>query len=1579
MFERDGAGTGDTQRHLKPSGKNKKSRRSQENDDEDDFFKSLAPSKLPKFVELLKSKTVLPGLRLLGVVTEVQASELRVSLPHGLRGRVLLENAGEGIEVRGGGNRSGKRNGGGFHLNSYFDVGQMVRCRVVGAGMEKEGKETKSSLVDVSIKLGDVHAGLRKDAICEGACLAASVKSVEDHGYVLDFGIKGATGFLTKKNVSEGRELLPGSLVDVLVTSVQTKGSEKHALVTAEGKAVRGATTRAWSGVDVNALLPGMLVNVNVRNVLSDGLLVSFLTFFTGTVDPFHLGKALGAFKAGQKLKARVLYCDAEKKRIGLSMLPHVLGWEGAVLPSKGEVFEKATVRRVDAGLGLLIELPNTAKSPESASENDSGTCYQAFAHISNVSDTKVSAEDLGKKFKPSQVVRCRVIGFREVDGLASVSLKPSVVDGSLLDISELQAGVKVSGIVDSIDSSVMTVRLSPHLKALVPAMHLSDATHKKAYKKFKVGQTVSGAVLEMQPAMRKIVMTLKKSLIDSKYPIVGSLDDVSTGMKSHGVVTGVRDDGIFVTFYNNMSGLVPESQLGLKASQSPHDAFSVGQVVKARVLGANIKTRRLRLTLLTKQQAADIAARGDRLGGLGVGELVNGVIRQVLKTAINDRMDADGDDDDDENDSEVTGYIIQLNPSNASNANINDVFGRLDVGHLADHPSACIALSETLRIGAVLEDLVVLERLEVVQQVRLTNKDSIRRHVASGDMPLRLEDIRVGSVLPGFVASVSGDAVYVRFMDHLTGRARLQQLSDTFVGDPASAFHVNMSVRACVSKIDLDNGQISVSLKESICSEASGMYVRSLFRDLEAAGRFDSDTSVDWGTAFPFGSKVDVTVHSIKEYGILCDFKKYPDVVGLISEGQCDSSQTNKLKEGSRISATVLDISRKDGIVDLSALKIAEKALKRKSKGVSQVSEGDAVEATVLQVKSEEGYAIVALPEDKNPAIGFACITDFNASYITGLGVGEKLKTRVVAMPSADTGNRLVLVPEGVKQAQSGKRNGTTKVTGTRKALPERGAQVDVKVDAVHTLYADVTVTTVVSPDGADSPDDELHHHKGKLHISQMDGDISSIAPGSVHKAHVIGLTDLKAKKAPTIHVSIRPTGETHTLEWKNIKVGQSLTGFVQEVKNENIWITYSPFVKGRSFIPDSCASLDDCRAAASTFTVGKRVRTRVLSINPDKHAMDVLIIAEDAGDAPSRSFAAGTLACGYVTAASGHGVTVKLAWDTVGRVNLTDIFSVAVKNALTPAQTLKGAFVKVSVITTKTSKTHPMISLSLRASAGAESSISADVSAKSAKSAKSAIQPLPAALIPKPNIKLSELSPGAPVSGYVKTAGKMGVFVSLGRDLEARIKLRQLQDEFVDDPLSAYPPGTFVQGRVVAIHDGKVDVSLRSRKANANVDAYTEGQIVKGTVKRIEKFGVFVAISDSALTGMAHVSELCDGFVQDIAKLFKVGQDVQARVIKVDKENGKLSLGLKPSYFELGDEGEDGEGDVVMAQSSDDDLDEALLAVGGGNGGRSDDDSPEDDSAEDDSPEDSSDSKSGSDDGSSDDLDEQLLNNRV
>lgn len=54
--------------------------------------------------------------------------------------------------------------------------------------------------------------------------------------------------------------------------------------------------------------------------------------------------------------------------------------------------------------------------------------------------------------------------------------------------------------------------------------------------------------------------------------------------------------------------------------------------------------------------------------------------------------------------------------------------------------------------------------------------------------------------------------------------------------------------------------------------------------------------------------------------------------------------------------------------------------------------------------------------------------------------------------------------------------------------------------------------------------------------------------------------------------------------------------------------------------------------------------------------------------------------------------------------------------------------------------------------------------------------------------------------VRGYVKSVSAAGAFVALARDLEARVKLNNLADGYVEEPKTAFPEGQLVTGRVIA-----------------------------------------------------------------------------------------------------------------------------------------------------------------------------------
>jgi hypothetical protein len=101
---------------------------------------------------------------------------------------------------------------------------------------------------------------------------------------------------------------------------------------------------------------------------------------------------------------------------------------------------------RVFPGLGVLCELALTAPAAAAAAAAAAGPSVPGFAHISNLSDKQI--EKVEERFRPGQRVRARVTGHRPMDGLAVLSLKPSVVDQHVLSYAgERTLGVREGGL----------------------------------------------------------------------------------------------------------------------------------------------------------------------------------------------------------------------------------------------------------------------------------------------------------------------------------------------------------------------------------------------------------------------------------------------------------------------------------------------------------------------------------------------------------------------------------------------------------------------------------------------------------------------------------------------------------------------------------------------------------------------------------------------------------------------------------------------------------------------------------------------------------------------------------------------------------------------------------------------------------------------------------------------------------------------------------------------------------------------------------------------------------------------------
>mmetsp|Transcript_38895 Transcript_38895/g.54022 ORF Transcript_38895/g.54022 Transcript_38895/m.54022 type:complete len:388 (-) Transcript_38895:260-1423(-) len=111
------------------------------------------------------------------------------------------------------------------------------------------------------------------------------------------------------------------------------------------------------------------------------------------------------------------------------------------------------------------------------------------------------------------------------------------------------------------------------------------------------------------------------------------------------------------------------------------------------------------------------------------------------------------------------------------------------------------------------------------------------------------------------------------------------------------------------------------------------------------------------------------------------------------------------------------------------------------------------------------------------------------------------------------------------------------------------------------------------------------------------------------------------------------------------------------------------------------------------------------------------------------------------------------------------------------------------------------------------------------------------------------------------------------------------------------------------VVVADGEAEVAVEEpkprsdrpprREVTVKPEEVVEGATFKGTVAAVQPYGAFVNFGGRN-DGLVHISELSDGFVSDVADIVSLGQEVEVRVIQVDKGSGKVSLSMKPEVSE-------------------------------------------------------------------------------
>ncbi|HVU11750.1 MAG TPA: S1 RNA-binding domain-containing protein [Phototrophicaceae bacterium] len=158
-----------------------------------------------------------------------------------------------------------------------------------------------------------------------------------------------------------------------------------------------------------------------------------------------------------------------------------------------------------------------------------------------------------------------------------------------------------------------------------------------------------------------------------------------------------------------------------------------------------------------------------------------------------------------------------------------------------------------------------------------------------------------------------------------------------------------------------------------------------------------------------------------------------------------------------------------------------------------------------------------------------------------------------------------------------------------------------------------------------------------------------------------------------------------------------------------------------------------------------------------------------------------------------------------------------------------------------------------------------------------------------------MNDLVTGMELKGRVKRIELFGAFVDIGVGHDGLLHISQLGRPNVRNVEDVVKVGEEVTVYVLRVEPdtGRIALSLVKPPAMPWEDI-KEGSVVTGTVVRLEKFGVFVEIG-AERPGMIHVSELASGYVNSPSDVVKVGDEVKAQVIKVNRKKRRIDLSLK------------------------------------------------------------------------------------
>jgi small subunit ribosomal protein S1 len=161
-----------------------------------------------------------------------------------------------------------------------------------------------------------------------------------------------------------------------------------------------------------------------------------------------------------------------------------------------------------------------------------------------------------------------------------------------------------------------------------------------------------------------------------------------------------------------------------------------------------------------------------------------------------------------------------------------------------------------------------------------------------------------------------------------------------------------------------------------------------------------------------------------------------------------------------------------------------------------------------------------------------------------------------------------------------------------------------------------------------------------------------------------------------------------------------------------------------------------------------------------------------------------------------------------------------------------------------------------------------------------------------------------GAHVKGKVRNLTSYGAFVELEEGIDGMIHVSDMSwTRKINHPSEVLKKADEVEAVVLEVDRPNQRIALGMKQLAqdpwAGIDQlYKVGDVVAGKVTKLASFGAFIGLQHD-IDGLVHISQISEERVEKIKNVLKAGQDVTARVIKIDKGERRIGLSIKAASY--------------------------------------------------------------------------------